>query len=373
MSMDKTTEVRKSGRLASLDVLRGFDMLFIMGGGSLVCAIAAACGHAEFAKSFNHASWHGFHFMDVVFPLFLFIAGVSFPFSSAKSLSVGLTRGQVARRVFRRGLTLIFLGFVCGGLFSFEFTTLRVWSVLGRIGIAWMVAAWLTLLIGWRMRLVLAAGILVFVTGVTFLVPAPGSPLGVDVFSPEGNIGCWLDRTLTSGHTYTPLFDPEGFAGFLPAVVTALLGIFAGEIVKSGEDRATAEKALRLFLAGGVLLLLGGTASFVVPVNKALWSPSFTLVAGGVSFVAFAVFYWVVDVLGWTQWSFPLKVIGVNSITIYLAQRIVPFGAIRDFFLKGVAGMCPSVFAQIVLAGGYVLVCWLFLWFLYRQKIFLKV
>ena len=371
--MTETAGTTKTARLASLDALRGFDMLFIMGGETLLCAVAAAFGCPELSKTLGHAPWQGLHFMDLVFPLFLFIAGVSFPFSSTKSLSTGMSRGQVALKAFRRGMTLVLLGLVCNRILSFEFATLRVWSVLGRIGLAWMFAAWITLLCGWRMRLALCVVLLASVTAVTLLVPAPGAPSGVDTFSAEGNLGCWLDRTLTAGHTYRPLFDPEGFAGLLPAVVTALLGVFAGEIVKAGGGGATAGKALRLLLAGVALLAAGEAVSRVVPINKALWSPSFTLVAGGISFVVFAAFYWIVDVHGWTRWAFPLKVVGVNSITIYLAQRIVPFGSIRDFFLKGFASLFPADASQIILAAGYVAVCWLFLYFLFRQKTFLRV
>ena len=363
----------KNVRLASLDALRGFDMLFIMGGEGLLCAIAAAFGHATLAKEIGHVPWHGLHFMDTVFPLFLFMAGASFPFSCAKSLSLGMSRRTVALRSLRRGLTLVALGFVVSGIFDLKFASVRVWSVLGRIGLAWMFASWIHLAFGWRKRIGIAAGLLTATVLVTVLVPAPGAPAGADVFSPEGNLGCWLDRTLTAGHIHRPLFDPEGFAGLVPAVVTAMLGMFAGEIVRVGGSRATGRKALGLLGCGLLSAALGGALSFVFPVNKALWSPSFVLVVGGYSFALFALFYWIIDVKGRSRWSFFFRVIGMNSITIYVAQRIVPFRGIRDFFFGGLAAQLPAEIGAIVLSLGYIAICWLFLLFLHRKGVFLKV
>jgi len=367
------TETAGNGRLMSLDVLRGFDMLFIMGGQGVIYAVAAVLGYPDFKRSFGHVPWHGLQFMDTVFPLFLFMAGVSFPFSCAKSRERGLSDGQIALKALRRGLTLVFFGFCFAGFLNFKFEHIRVWSVLGRIGLAWMVAAWIYLLFSTRVRLILAAAILAAVTVGTILITAPGAAVPVDPFSMEGNIGCWLDRTLTGGHTYRPLFDPEGFAGILPAVVTAMLGAFAGEVVRRGGAAATGRKALQLLGCGVGAALAGWALSFVFPINKALWSPSFVLVVGGYSFAMFALFYWIVDVKGWTKGSFFFKVIGMNSITIYVAQRVVSFGGIRDFFFKGFASLFPAGYDAIVLQLGYVIVCWLFLYFLYRKNTFLKV
>ena len=360
-------------RLLSLDALRGFDMLFIMGGEGLVCAIAAALGFPGFRNGFGHAAWHGLHFMDLVFPLFLFMAGVSFPFSLAKSRERGLGNGRIALKALKRGLVLVFLGLCCGRLLSFDFAHVRVWSVLGRIGVAWMVAAWLYIGLGVKTRLGIAAGILAAVTVVTFLVTAPGAVQPVDPFSQEGNIGCWLDRTLTAGHTYKPLFDPEGFAGFLPSIVTAMLGMFAGEIVRRGGMAATLRKAFLLVGCGAACILLGLALSFVFPINKALWSPSFTLVAGGISFVLFALFYWVVDVRGCRKWTFFFAVIGMNSITIYMAQRVIGFRGARDFLFGGLASLFPEAWGAVVLQIGYIAVCWAFLYFLHRKGVYLKV
>lgn len=363
----------KSGRLASLDALRGFDMLFIMGGEELVYAVAAALGFPDFNAVFGHVKWHGLQFMDLVFPLFLFMAGASFPFSCAKSRERGLGGGRIALRCLKRGVILVLLGLVCNKFLQFDFAHLRVWSVLGRIGVAWMIAAWLYILFAVKTRLGIAAGILAAVTLGTMLFPAPGAPAPVDPFSPEGNFGCWLDRTLTAGHIYRPLYDPEGFAGLFPAVVTAMLGMFAGETVRRGGTGASPRKALALLLCGAGCLAAGLALSLLFPVNKKLWSPSFVLAAGGISFALFSLFYWIIDVRGWRKWAFFFTVIGMNSITIYMAQRVIGFHVAAAFLFGGLASLVPEAWGASVVCAGYIAVCWLFLYFLHRKGVYLKV
>ena len=370
---DEQADMGKVARLASLDALRGFDMLFIMGGEGLVCAVAAALGYPEFKASFGHVAWHGLHFMDLVVPLFLFMAGASFPFSCAKSRERGLGNGRIAVKSLRRGLVLALLGLCYSGLLSFDFGHVRAWSVLGRIGLAWMFASWLYLLCGVKARAGIAVGILAAVTVFTVFVTAPGAAVPVDPFSPEGNFGCWLDRVVTGGHTYTKLYDPEGFAGMMPATVTAMLGMFAGDIVRRGGSAATGRKALALFACGADCLVAGLAFSSVFPINKKLWSPSFVLVAGGISFLAFSLFYWLVDVRGWRKWSFFFAVIGMNSITIYMAQRVLGFYKARDFLFGGVSSLFAEPWRPVVLQVGYIAICWFFLYLLHRKRVYLKV
>ena len=138
------TQPAASQRLLSLDALRGFDMLFIMGFAGLVTALCKLCP-GEFSDwmtaQMGHADWNGFFHHDTIFPLFLFIAGISFPFSLAKQREKGMSERSIYLKVIRRGLTLVALGFVYSGLFKLDFATLRLPSVLGRIGLAWMFAA----------------------------------------------------------------------------------------------------------------------------------------------------------------------------------------------------------------------------------------
>ena len=368
--------VSPNSRLVSLDAVRGFDMFFIMGGERLLVALAALAGHPEFRQTLDHVPWDGLHFMDTIFPTFLFLAGMTFPYSVAKSRANGATTRQIALRALRRCLLLVFLGLVYNGpLLHFDFAHMRVWSVLGRIGIAWFGAALLYLAFTAKRRIGIAVALLAGVTLFTRFTLAPDAPVGASPFSPEGNFGCWLDRTLTGGHTFRPLFDPEGFAGILPAVVTAMLGLFTGELVRR-PDLAPKRKCLALAALGAGLLALGLGLSLVCPINKALWSPSFVLVVGAYSTFLFLAFYAVIDVMGFEKWSFPLKVIGMNSITIYLAQAVIGAGQANEFlFSWSWRHLSPAYgdLKPVMVSLGYILVCWLFLFFLYRKKIFLKV
>ena len=363
----------KSERLLSLDVLRGFDMFFIMGGGPFVLAICEAfgVGDSAFAQQFHHVPWDGFHFEDTIFPLFLFIAGVSFPFSMVKRLSTGMTKASLCWHSVRRGLTLILFGLIYNGLLKFDFAHLRVYGVLQLIGFAWMVAALLYVWCGAKKR---AAVALVLLIGSWMLFRFVGAPDFPDAapFFPEGNLGCWFDRTVFgANHTYQKLFDPEGAAGFLPSIVMPMLGIFAGELLKS--SLSGARKTLILFGSAAVLVASGLLLSLSQPIVKALWSSSFVLVAGGYSAAMLALFYWIIDVKGWRVWILFFQVIGMNSITIYMVQRIVDFQNVAKFLFGGAVTLLPQIWQATGTAFAYVAVCWLFLYFLYRQRIFLKV
>lgn len=372
----KETPVAR-GRLLSLDTFRGFDMMFIMGFAALVKAICLLFPGGEGSWLFqqmNHSAWDGLRLYDTIFPTFLFIAGISFPFSYASQLARGATKGQVYAKIFRRALILVLLGLVYSGLFELKFSTLRFPSVLARIGLAWMVAAILQINFKPRTRAVIAVVLLVGYWLLLKYIPAPDAP-GADPFSREGNLVGYIDRILMPNHLYQKgLFDPEGLLSLMPAVVTAMLGMFTGEFVRLSEDKVSgSRKTVYMLLAALVMLGIGLLWSFVFPINKALWSSTFVLVVGAYSLGLFAIFYYLIDVKGWKKGTKFFEVIGLNSITIYMAQRILPFGSVNKFFLNGLAGLCPEPVGKVILAVGYFALCWLFLWFLYRKKIFLKV
>ena len=365
-------------RLESLDALRGFDMLFIMGLATLVynlCCLFPNGGESWLAHQMQHVPWHGLAHHDTIFPLFLFIAGMTFPFSLANKREKGIPEKKIWLDVLRRGLMLVFLGLVYQGFFQFKFASLRFPSVLGRIGLAWMFAAMVWLAVrktSWRIAIAAACLIGYWVL---HMFPAPDAPAGADLFSKEGALSIWIDRMVMPGHLLQKgVYDPEGIAGTVPAIATALLGMFTGAFVRLPEERVSGGRKVLWMLGAAVVLLAAGLLwSTVFPINKALWSSSFVLVVGAYSVAMFALFYWLIDVKGWRKWTTFFKVVGMNSITIYLAQRIIKFGGIRDFFFGGLAGLFPEKVGNIVLDLGYIAICWLFLFFLYKKKVFLKV
>lgn len=366
----------KTGRLLSLDALRGFDMCFIMGGELVVLSLAALFP-GEFsawaASQMGHVAWDGFVFYDLIFPLFLFLAGISFPFSFAKQCERGASCKAVTLKIIRRGLLLVLLGVFYNGLLQFDFDNLRYASVLGRIGLAWMFAALLYVWAGRKTVFSTAIALLLGYWALLALFVAPDAPEGSGSLSMEGSIVGYVDRLLLPGVLHNGVHDPEGLLSTLPAIVTALLGMFTGDFVRGERCGNGYRKSAAMLCVALLLLGLGYGWGSVLPINKNLWTSSFVCVAGGWSLLLFSLFYFVVDVLGWQRWSFFFRVIGVNSITIYLAQQFLDFHKPVSTLFGGLLGLLPESCYALGYWCCYVLVCWLLLYFLYRNKVFLKV
>jgi predicted acyltransferase len=165
----------------SIDALRGFDMFWIVGGASIISALDALTGWPIFQRILNeleHPEWNGFTFYDLIFPLFLFIAGVTTPYSIGRKLEAGAAKGQLTRTIIRRGLLLVLLGLIYQGLLTFNFANLRYASVLGRIGLAWMLAGLIFLNTSWRGQLAWAVGLLLAYWAALMWIPVPGFGAG---------------------------------------------------------------------------------------------------------------------------------------------------------------------------------------------------
>lgn len=367
--------MKKEERLLSLDTLRGFDMFFIMGGGSLLLALASFLPEdcrAIVTEQMGHKEWNGLAFYDLIFPLFLFLAGVSFPFSMAKQLSAGKDKSEITLKIIRRGLLLVFFGVLYNGLLQFDFETLRYASVLGRIGLAWMFASLIYLWFGKKVALFLSAKILLLYWALLALIVAPDAPAGAGSFSMEGCIVGYIDRLLLPGQLHLEIHDPEGILSTLPAIVTALIGIFTGEFVRS-EWGSGHKKSLVMLFAALSLLVVGYLWGMFFPLNKNLWTSSFVCCAAGWSLLLFAAFYFVIDVLKWQRGILFFRVIGMNSITIYLAQQFLDFNKPIKTVFGGVLAMLPENLYATGYWIAYITVCWTMLYLLYKKKIFLKV
>ena len=373
-----------AGRLVSIDAFRGFDMVMIMGLASALIALGKCIygeGGGWLAAQMTHPQWFGLTFYDMIFPTFLFISGMTFPFSFAKQVENGRSRLDVHLGIFRRAALLVVLGWVCNGLLTVGFARLRYGSVLGKIGIGWMIAALCYVHFRRAARIAICAALVVGYAVLLNVVVAPDHP-GASSFSVEGNFIGWLDRMTMPGVLYQgahidgkwvpSLCEPSGLYANFFASATAMLGVFAGEIVRSGRHSG-GRKTLHLLAFAAGLLVAGLVMTRFTPLCKKLWSPSFILCVGSYSTAAFAAFYWLADVKGWRRAMFFFTVIGMNAITIYVLQWFVDFKRISRFFLGGVASLLPQAWGDFVLACGYVAACWLVLLFLYRKKVFLKV
>lgn len=365
-----------AGRLQSLDALRGFDMLFIMGAAGLIAGLAQwfPCSFTQaLADQMNHVEWHGLAHHDTIFPLFLFIAGISFPFSLAKQRANGKTEGDIYKKIIKRGLILVLLGCIYNGLLYFNFAEQRYASVLARIGLAWMFGALIFVNTNWKTRVWITAALLIGYWLVVGFIPAPDGG-GADIFSAKGSLVGYVDRILLPGKVLYGDIDPEGILSILPSIGTALLGMFTGEWVKYKKEGLTEnKKVLYMVIAGIIMLVVGLLWSLVFPINKKMWTSTFVLVVGAYSVLMFALFYYIIDVKNHRGWILFFTVIGLNSITIYLAQQFINFRFTTDKIFGGLVRLFPENSQAFFSSAAYITVCWLFLYFLYKKKVFLKV
>ena len=367
--------MNESRRIESLDALRGFDMLLISGLGmtlSGLCLLFPGGGDSWMAQQLRHVKWEGLALWDTIFPLFIFLAGASFPLSIARQRERGCSSWAVHGRILRRMVALILLGMVYNGLLQFDFSDFRYASVLGKIGIAWAAAALVYVHFGARTRIgiciAMLAGYWVLLT-----VTAPDAPPGFGSWTAEGCIPGYLDRIgFTPGHLYERnVLEPSGIpVSLLGSSATAMLGMVAGDILRK-DGGASPRKAALLAAIGVTLALAGWGVSLGCPVIKKLWTPSFTLLTGGYSFLMLALFHWIVDVRGCTRGCFFLRVVGVNSVAVYMFKRIVDCTGVSRFFLGGVAKWFPD--PQFVLGLGVLALCWGVCWLLDRCRLYLKV
>lgn len=362
-------------RLYSLDALRGLDMLLIIGLDGVFIKMSIATHLPVFetiATQFTHTRWNGFHLYDGIFPLFLFIAGVATPYSIGRLLEKGRSRSSLVLRVVKRGLILVVLGIVFNnGLKLQPLSEMRFASVLGRIGLAYMFANLIYLFARKRWQVAWFAILLVGYWLLLKFNAAPGFPRGD--LTMQGNFASYIDRLALPGRLlHRGLHDPEGFLSTIPAIATGLLGIFAGMLLR--EERVTQNRKVLYLLAGGMIsLALSLLWNLDFPINKNLWSSSFVLCVGGISLMLLAIFYYVIDVRGYRKWAFFLKVIGMNSILIYMSECFIDWDFITDHLFHWLGQLIGNPYNVVILALCVVVVKWFFLYVLYRQKIFLKV
>jgi predicted acyltransferase len=368
------TTTKTSERLFSLDALRGFDMFWIMGAEEIFHALYKVTGSpfwGAISNELTHPDWNGFHFYDLIFPLFLFIAGVATPYSIGRELEKGKTRKQLLWRVIKRGLILVLLGIIYNnGLQLKPFSEIRFASVLGRIGLAYMFANIIYLYSKERMQIIWFFVLLIGYWLLLKFTSAPGFLRGD--LTMEGNFASYIDRSIVPGKLYLGIHDPEGLMSTIPAIATGLLGILTGSFLKKSAV-APSKKVLWMVVTGIVFIGLAHLWDLDFPINKNLWSSSFVLNVGGYSLVLLAIFYYIIDVLGYKKWAFFFKVIGMNSILIYMSGRFINWEYTTKGFFKWLGQWVGDPWNIVVMAICYVIIKWFFLYFMYRKKIFLRV
>ncbi|GAA4735882.1 DUF5009 domain-containing protein [Flavisolibacter ginsenosidimutans] len=392
-------------RLLSLDALRGFDMFWIVCGEGIAHGIASVVkekhslvqstvdwqikmtGDLSFVERFfvtisnqlHHTVWNGFTFYDLIFPLFIFIAGVSMPYSFGKQLeqpgaNKSIVRKKIYRSLVKRTIVLLLLGMMVNGALQLKgYDATRFASVLGRIALSCFFAAVIYLNCRLRTQILWFVFLLLGYWAAMMLIPVPG--FGSGVLTPEGNLEAYVDRILLPGKLHRKVYDPEGLLSTIPAIGSALLGVFAGQFLRNlSKHWRGIKKATTLFLAGLVLLGLGLLWNVVYPVNKNMWTSSYVLYAGGWSVLLFALFYFVIDVNDYKKWCMPLVWMGANSILIYVAAHgLVNFEHSSQFLFGGLINITPAIWHSALVWTGVAVIQFALLYFFYQKKWFLKV
>ena len=386
-------------RLLSLDILRGITLAFMImvnnNGG-----ISDGVGGTTSWWFMNHAEWIGLTPTDLVFPTFLFVIGVSVVFAFESRLAKGATRSELVKHTLSRTVILILFGIIVNNFpfFSYEhgefhsgFPHMRFFGVLQRLAVGYCFVALFYL---WDKRvstkLIAAAVCLLVYWGILALVPTPGH--GVQFLNPDFNIVNWVDQQLMPGHLYEDwvthnLRDPEGFLSTLPSLATALFGLITGIFLRSG--RSIKQKASGLVIGAMACLVSGYFWSIWFPLSKKMWTSSYTLVAAGYSLAAFALIYFVVEILNWRKvWSWPWLVFGSNAIVAYMFSELFP--GVVDFFPHpmwhgkplSLLGWLNQYYYTIVPDPGWaaftycltiLAICFIPVVILYKKKIFVKI
>ena len=356
------SEPTRPERLVSLDALRGLDMAFIIGLGTALKALFVAWGWTALAVQFDHVNWEGFHFEDLIFPLFVFIAGVSLTYSLPRAVE-HLGRSHTALRLFKRCVILFLLGIFMSKGIQNGWENVRWLGVLQRIALASLAAGLLFLYFKPRALIAATVTLLLGYWGI-FLFLHSGDPASRYL---EGqNVVNLFDAQWLPGRKYDGNHDPEGILSTLPAIASAVLGVLAGLWVQS--TATPQRKVMALAVAGAILLGVGWSWNLQFPVIKKLWTSSFVLVAAGWSALLFALFYWLIEIRRWLAWTPPWVWIGMNPITLYIVAGVVSFTTVA----KRVTGPANASPEWLPAAVGFLLIL-LLARFLYRRKIFLRV
>jgi predicted acyltransferase len=380
--------------MVSLDVFRGITiaaMILVNDPGSW----------SHIYPPLEHADWNGWTPTDLIFPAFLFMVGVSMTLSFASRASRGMTQTALAFHIVWRSALIFAIGLFLNGFPSFDFASIRIMGVLQRIAMCYLVAGLLYLFLTRRKggaeaalrarsnAVVIAGVVVILLAGywalMTF-VPVPG--YGAGHLGKQDNLGAYIDRSLLGGHLWgeSVTWDPEGLLSTIPAIATLLVGILAGEWLRS--DREGKRKAVGLAAAGVVLLIAGRLLHPFFPINKNLWSSTFVLFTGGFAMLALAACYWAVDLRGWRKWAAPWLVFGMNAILAYILAALVSEistdfqfsdSHYRQTTLHGwlyercFVPHASPVNASLAFAIFFVFVIFLLLWPFYRWKVFVRI
>ncbi len=392
-----------NNRLIALDALRGFTIAAMV-----IVNSPGSWGHVY--APLLHAEWHGITLTDLVFPFFLFIVGVSITLAYTKRLEAGAEKGEMYKKILSRAVKIMLLGWFLWLWPRFNFEGMRYAGVLPRISLVFLVCAVLFLNTHWKQQVWTGVIILLGYWALMALIPVPvddviqtaldtgkvkysagqlaiGELVQINKgaiaanYEPGVNITAWLDRLILPGRFWQYTWDPEGLMSTLPAIATGIIGMLVGRMIVVIEDPF--RKIVWLFFTGFLMYLTGEAWGWWMPLNKNLWTSSYTLWTAGMATMGLAACMLVVDVLGYTRWTKLGRVYGANAITSYvLAGMLIEvfykdiFGgyALNKLWMQGLQYVGLSAkFASFTYAVVYMLIIYIPAWMMYRRKIFIKV
>lgn len=371
----------------SLDAFRGFTI-------AAMVLVNNPGDWSHLYPQLAHAKWHGWTFTDLIFPFFLFIGGVSMALSLGRHAAAGADKPQLLAKLAKRAALIFLIGFLLNLIPHFNFDTVRIPGVLQRIAICTLLAAPIVVYFSWRAQIAWIAGLYAVYSVLMLAVPVPG--IGAGVLAPGQDLGAWLDRMVFGDHLWvqSKTWDPEGLLSTLPALASQLLGVLAGRWLLSRHPGT--DQTVWMLFAGVLLVWLGIIFdSILMPINKSLWTPSYSLLSGGWAAVVFAAFYWLLDVnpnaalrAAAARCSKPFVIYGMNALFIFAFSGLVAkmFGYIKFDQLDGgslslgkslygpigalpIAPVNTSLLYALLFNAGMFAIAW----FMWRKKWFVKV
>ncbi|MGC8758422.1 MAG: acyltransferase family protein [Bryobacteraceae bacterium] len=362
-------EPKSTGRLVSLDVFRGFTIASMI----LVNNPGSSPAYAQL----EHAVWHGWTFTDTVFPFFLWIVGVAMTLSTARRMERGQSRADLLRHAFQRAVILFLIGVFVMALPDIDLATIRIPGVLQRIAVCYLIAFLIFLHTGVRGQILWLLGFNAAYLALMWFYPTPGC--GAGSWSMDCNFARYFDSLFLKGHMWrhTRDWDPEGIVSTLPAISTVLFGALAGHVLRHFSWHGA---RLQAFLFGGSALVAAGQVmSIWIPINKNLWTPSFAFFMAGLAMLAFALWYWLVEVRGLGRWFRFFEIYGSNAILVYVLSDVLATAAYRtglhEWWYENV---CRALAAEpknasLLYALTNVGVLWLVAWALWRRRWFVRI
>tara|TARA_R110000868_G_scaffold410693_4_gene699803 strand:- start:34789 stop:35949 length:1161 start_codon:yes stop_codon:yes gene_type:complete len=322
--MNTSTGISSGKRLVSLDFFRGATvaaMILVNNPGSW----------SHIYGPLKHAEWHGWTPTDLIFPFFLFIVGVSIVLAFTKAKAKGASEKDLLNKSLIRALKIFGLGLA---LAAFPYFTLnsgfslhpnlfdiRIPGVLQRIAICYAVGAFLFLYTKPKTQMITLASLLLGYWALMELVPVPGFGAGA-IDAPDSNLAAFIDQLVLGSHMWKENWDPEGLLSTIPAIGTTLIGIWTGRLLVS-DQKSEEARTLEFFKWGFILIIVGYSWSWLFPINKNIWTSSYTLLTGGQAMSIFALSYWFIDVKQRTKYTNWGVSFGLNAITVFFLSGII--------------------------------------------------